>query len=114
MKFAQWEWTKFVYMQNDKTKLPKFNMHIVNATTCILIALIFVFVNLFNHTYCQNSVQTIVIDAGHGGKDPGCHGKFSKEKHVCLSMALKLGALIQEKYPNIKVKQIVKNVKALD
>ena len=90
-------------MQNDKTKLPKFNMHIVNATTCILIALIFVFVNLFNHAYCQNSVQTIVIDAGHGGKDPGCHGKFSKEKHVCLSMALKLGALIQEKYPNIKV-----------
>ena len=90
-------------MQNDKTKLPKFNMHIVNATTCILIALIFVFVNLFNHAYCQNSVQTIVIDAGHGGKDPGCHGKFSKEKHVCLSMALKLGALIKEKYPNIKV-----------
>ena len=90
-------------MQNDKTKLPKFNMHIVNATTCILIALIFVFVNLFNHVYCQNSVQTIVIDAGHGGKDPGCHGKFSKEKHVCLSMALKLGALIKEKYPNIKV-----------
>ena len=90
-------------MQNDKTKLPKFNMHIVNATTCILIALIFVFVNLFNHVYCQNSVQTIVIDAGHGGKDPGCHGKFSKEKHVCLSMALKLGAMIKEKYPNIKV-----------
>ena len=90
-------------MQNDKTKLPKFNMHIVNATTCILIALIFVFVNLFNQVYCQNSVQTIVIDAGHGGKDPGCHGKFSKEKHVCLSMALKLGALIKEKYPNIQV-----------
>ena len=90
-------------MQNDKTKLPKFNMHIVNATTCILIALIFVFVNHFNHLYSQNSVQTIVIDAGHGGKDPGCHGKFSKEKHVCLSMALKLGALIKEKYPNIKV-----------
>ena len=90
-------------MQNDKTKLPKFNMHIVNAITCILIALIFVFVNLFNQVYCQNSVQTIVIDAGHGGKDPGCHGKFSKEKHVCLSMALKLGAMIKEKYPNIKV-----------
>ena len=56
-----------------------------------------------NPSFSQNSVETIVIDAGHGGKDPGCHGKFSKEKHVCLSMALKLGALIEKKYPELKI-----------
>ena len=54
--------------------------------------------------FCQGGViKTIVIDAGHGGKDPGCHGNFSNEKEVCLDMALKLGAKIKKKYPNIKV-----------
>ena len=50
-----------------------------------------------------NPIKTVVIDAGHGGKDPGCHGGYSNEKEVCLSMALKLGAMIKEKYPTIKV-----------
>jgi N-acetylmuramoyl-L-alanine amidase len=50
-----------------------------------------------------NPIKTVVIDAGHGGKDPGCHGSYSNEKEVCLSMALKLGALIKEKYPSIKI-----------
>ncbi len=49
------------------------------------------------------SIQTVVIDAGHGGKDPGCHGDFAHEKDVCLAMALKLGAMIKKKYPAIKV-----------
>lgn len=49
------------------------------------------------------TINTVVIDAGHGGKDPGCHGASAHEKHVCLSMALMLGKLIQEKYPHIKV-----------
>ncbi|MDC0644347.1 N-acetylmuramoyl-L-alanine amidase [Crocinitomicaceae bacterium] len=57
----------------------------------------------FNTIWSQKSIETIVIDAGHGGHDPGCHGKFSKEKHVCLSMALKLGKLIKEKYPDLKI-----------
>ena len=48
-------------------------------------------------------LKTVVIDAGHGGKDPGCHGASAHEKTVCLSMALKLGEMIKKKYPNIKV-----------
>ncbi len=51
----------------------------------------------------MSAIKTVVIDAGHGGKDPGCHGATSQEKHVCLSMALKLGAMIKKKYPAIKV-----------
>lgn len=50
-----------------------------------------------------SAVKTIVIDAGHGGKDPGCHGAYSNEKHVCLDMALMLGQFINEKYPDIDV-----------
>lgn len=51
----------------------------------------------------MGTIKTVVIDAGHGGKDPGCHGAAANEKEVCLSMALKLGAKIKEKYPEIKV-----------
>lgn len=49
------------------------------------------------------TIKTVVIDAGHGGKDPGCHGAHAHEKNVCLSMALLLGEMIVEKYPDIKV-----------
>ena len=38
----------------------------------------------------------IVIDAGHGGHDPGTSGKHSKEKDIALQIALKLGKEIQE------------------
>lgn len=48
-------------------------------------------------------VKTVVIDAGHGGKDPGCLGASSKEKEIALGIALKLGKMIAEKYPDIKV-----------
>lgn len=50
-----------------------------------------------------SAIKTIVIDPGHGGKDPGCLGSSTQEKIVCLAMALKLGDLIKKNYPNIKV-----------
>jgi N-acetylmuramoyl-L-alanine amidase len=49
------------------------------------------------------TIKTVVIDAGHGGKDPGCHGGHAQEKHVCLTMALMLGNKIKKTYPKIKV-----------
>ncbi len=49
------------------------------------------------------SVKTIVIDAGHGGKDPGACGKISKEKDLTLSLALKVGSLIVGGCPDVKV-----------
>jgi len=48
-------------------------------------------------------LRTVVIDAGHGGKDPGCHGHSTHEKDVCLSIALALGDYIEENYPDVKV-----------
>ena len=45
----------------------------------------------------------VVIDAGHGGKDPGCVGSFTKEKSIALSIALKTGAYIQQYLPEVKV-----------
>ncbi|MDR1555949.1 MAG: N-acetylmuramoyl-L-alanine amidase [Tannerellaceae bacterium] len=45
----------------------------------------------------------LVIDAGHGGKDPGARGSLINEKVINLSVALKLGNLISENHDNIKV-----------
>lgn len=48
-------------------------------------------------------IKTLVIDAGHGGKDPGCLGKNNQEKDIALAVALELRRLIQENLPGIKV-----------
>lgn len=45
----------------------------------------------------------VVIDAGHGGHDPGAMGKFSKEKNINLNVALKLGKQIKRSCPDVKV-----------
>jgi len=45
----------------------------------------------------------IVIDAGHGGKDPGAVGTNSKEKNIALSIALKTGEYLQQNLKNVKI-----------
>lgn len=48
--------------------------------------------------------DVVVIDAGHGGHDPGALGfAKSKEKELALKTALKLGALIEKNMPDVKV-----------
>lgn len=51
-----------------------------------------------------NQVKTIVLDAGHGGSDPGCNGANEIwEKEVTLDVVLKVGKLISEQLPDVKV-----------
>ena len=45
----------------------------------------------------------IVIDAGHGGKDPGAIGKISREKNINLAIALKTGEYLEQNLKNVKV-----------
>lgn len=51
----------------------------------------------------QNSKFTVVIDPGHGGKDPGAVGSSSREKDIVLSVGLKLGKLIENNHPDVNV-----------
>jgi len=45
----------------------------------------------------------LVIDAGHGGHDPGALGKKAKEKDINLNVALKLGKLVKDNCPDVKL-----------
>ncbi|HTA63815.1 MAG TPA: N-acetylmuramoyl-L-alanine amidase [Bacteroidia bacterium] len=70
---------------------------------------LFAFITLFLFSEAHipktkpKGVKTIVIDAGHGGKDPGCNGDVFNEKTVALGIAIKLGELIEKNLPDVKV-----------
>jgi len=60
-----------------------------------------------NNVIAQSPVPhkqwVVVIDPGHGGKDPGCVGSISKEKDLALAIALKAGEYIQKNLHDVKV-----------
>lgn len=47
--------------------------------------------------------KTIVVDAGHGGKDPGAHGAYSFEKNIALSIAKKVQLLLHTEMEDVNV-----------
>jgi len=87
------------------------NYHSPNGfriTAFIFVA--FYFITAFSPTTKQETppvglkkVQTIVLDAGHGGHDSGAVGKKSKEKDIALQVTLKLGKKIEKDMPGVKV-----------
>ncbi len=48
-------------------------------------------------------VAKIVIDPGHGGKDPGTLGAYTKEKDICLKVALQVGKYIEQNISGVEV-----------
>ena len=50
-------------------------------------------------------VRCVVLDPGHGGHDHGCMSKDRRysEKNIVLSVALRLGKLIEDEHPDVKV-----------
>jgi len=51
----------------------------------------------------RNKLSKVVIDAGHGGRDPGALGKHYKEKDIALAIALKTGKYIEENIEGVEV-----------
>lgn len=58
-------------------------------------------------------VSVVVVDAGHGGKFPGAHYGGVYEKDLTLKVALRLGKLIEEGMPGVKVVYTRKSDKTL-
>lgn len=81
-----------------------FSLYYMKTSELVLIVLLGVFIAFSTTSLsAQNGKFTLVIDPGHGGKDPGALGSSSKEKDIVLSVALKLGALIESNHPDVDV-----------
>jgi len=51
----------------------------------------------------QYQINRVVVDAGHGGKDPGALGIHTREKDITLALALKTGSYIEQYIPGVEV-----------
>lgn len=78
-----------------------------NNEKLLILFLLFLISNLVIPSKIQaqkeGKIKTVVIDAGHGGKDPGAIGKKSKEKDITLSVAKKTGDYIKQNCPDVNV-----------
>ena len=78
------------------------------------VKLIFLFIAFITASDSASAMKNdkgwvIVIDAGHGGKDPGALGSMSREKDITLAIALKTGEYIEQNIKNVTVIYTRKN-----
>ncbi len=84
------------------------HIHFNNKRRIFIILLLMqsIFINtLFADDLSGDSkkINTIVIDPGHGGKDPGASGLIEHEKNVVLDIALKVGEYIEQNCSDVKI-----------
>ena len=75
----------------------------MNTKKWFLLFAIFTLFNVQVFSQVKDGISRIVIDAGHGGEDPGAVGSKGKEKDVTLAVALEVGKLISENCPDVDV-----------
>ncbi|MBN1111472.1 MAG: N-acetylmuramoyl-L-alanine amidase [Bacteroidales bacterium] len=80
----------------------------------VLLSSITIFAAFSQNNEDDFGLKTVVIDPGHGGKDPGTVGKLEYEKNVVLKISLLVGKLINQNYPNINVVYTRDKDKAVD
>ena len=79
------------------------NLKIFINYTLFLYFLLTSFVTKDDPPAASFKFKTIVIDAGHGGKDPGAHGAYSFEKNVALAIAKKVQYLLKKDMDDVNV-----------
>jgi N-acetylmuramoyl-L-alanine amidase len=90
------KWAKLIKQIN----ISKYGK-IVPISTVLLLA--FIFTGFKTNVTKKININTIVIDAGHGGQDPGCQYFGSKEKDITLKIALELGKKLEAALPDVKI-----------
>lgn len=87
-----------VFQYNFLTFAKYYNIMCKKSLFCTILLLVFtVVVNAANKSF------TLVIDAGHGGRDDGACGAISKEKDLTLKYALAFGKLVERECPDVSV-----------
>jgi N-acetylmuramoyl-L-alanine amidase len=81
-----------------------------HTTNIYIVKFIFIFISLTAIAYSgvpgtgiEGKKWVIVIDPGHGGRDPGALGSMSREKDINLAIALKTGEYLTKNMPDVKV-----------
>ena len=90
-------------MKINKTACLATNMNPKNIFSLLKISVFIIALTCIPAVFAQNSKFTVVIDAGHGGHDPGAIGKITREKDINLAVSLQLGELIATNYSDVKV-----------
>ena len=80
-----------------------------NILVFVASLIIFLTINKAN-SFSKYKLDVIVIDAGHGGKDPGSIGKMSYEKDIALKISLQLGRIINENFPRTNSRRGLRNL----
>jgi N-acetylmuramoyl-L-alanine amidase len=90
---------------NMSTEIKNGKLHTINIRALALIFFFVVSCTLKGTTPDPktNGKWVIVIDPGHGGRDPGAIGSYSKEKNINLAIALKTGEYIQNNIKDVIV-----------
>lgn len=88
-----------IYFQNAFAQLSK-----IERWQWLFVVALLIF-SLPNEAMAQrgSKIRTVVIDAGHGGKDPGAVGRRVKEKDIVLEVALLTGDYIKQNLRDVKV-----------
>jgi N-acetylmuramoyl-L-alanine amidase len=109
------QWNKYIFFFKTVSVLSKFiifvscykiNMqkyNIMNIKTLFLVCFSLTFFNMATFGQTKDKISKVVIDAGHGGGQPGALGKLSKEKDINLKVALRIGELISKNFDDVTV-----------
>lgn len=86
-------------------KLSRLFLHFLKG--CSLAAILFVY-PYSAAAQTGKKLRTIIVDPGHGGRDPGAHGEYegtlgSKEKDIVLAISLKLVDILKKEMPDVKI-----------
>lgn len=94
---------KIMIKQNQTISNVKRRINIENIFFLFLSLFLLCFSSeIFSQTKKQQ-LKKIVIDPGHGGRDPGAVGKKSYEKTIVLAISKKLGNLIKKHYKDVEI-----------
>jgi len=95
-------WQNLLLKTTDKGK-HSLQMNKLWYLLCFFVLFFLQTVMVYAQDNQGSALKKVVIDPGHGGVDPGASGARSKEKDIVLDIALRVGKMINAKFPDVEV-----------